>query len=81
MKTIIFSDAQAAKLEVYLLATTQHRLGEASACERLAGERNEDGSPLYPNMTANAAWWREADVVMKGISKLLAEADSEEEAK
>ena len=38
---------QCSKLSLYILMTTKTREGEAEAWEKLAEEKNEDGSPKY----------------------------------
>lgn len=38
---------QCSKLSLYILMTTKTREGEAAAWEKLAEEKNEDGSPKY----------------------------------
>lgn len=37
---------QCSKLSLYILMTTKTREGEAEAWEKLAEEKNEDGSPI-----------------------------------
>lgn len=71
MVTIMLSDEQAMRLRMVIMLTTRYRTNEAEACERLSRETNQDGTPKYPAMASNAAWWRETDATVKEIQKKL----------
>jgi hypothetical protein len=68
---VILSDAQAQTLRFYILATTQHRKNEQEACESLGNEIDNQGQPQFPNMVANAKWWKETEDKLQEISKIL----------
>lgn len=51
--------------------TTKTREGEAEAWEKLAEEKNEDGSPKYIHAADNARFWRELDADLRKILRAL----------
>lgn len=62
---------QCSKLSLYILMTTKTRKGEAAAWEKLAEEKNEDGSPKYVHAADNARFWRELDAELREILRTL----------
>lgn len=62
---------QRSKLSLYILMTTKTREGEAEAWEKLAEEKNEDGSPKYVHAADNARFWRELDADLNEILRVL----------
>lgn len=57
MKTLMLTDEQTSQLSLYLLISTSYRKGEAEACSKLALRKHADGTPEFPKMVSNAAWW------------------------
>ena len=55
----------------YILMTTKTREGEAEAWEKLAEEKQEDGSPKYIHAAENAQFWRELDADLRKILRDL----------
>ena len=62
---------QCSKLSLYILMTTKTREGEAEAWEKLAEEKNEDGSAKYIHAAGNAQFWRELNEELKEIMRIL----------
>lgn len=57
-RTISLTNAQWGRLTTFLLMSTQYREGELEAWEKLATEKNDDGTPTFKNAENNAAFWR-----------------------
>ncbi len=74
MRTITLTNDQAIRLEMFLLMTESYRKREVDACERLSKEIKEDGTPQYPAMASNASWWKETDISMGEIKKIIQDA-------
>lgn len=72
-KTVTLTKGQWSTLTTYLLMTTKYREGEAKAWEKLAEEREEDGSIKYKNAASNAQFWRETIEMLEGIRKKIDE--------
>lgn len=51
--------------------TTKTREGEAETWEKLAEEKNEDGSAKYIHAAGNAQFWRELNAELKEIMRIL----------
>lgn len=64
---------QCSKLSLYILMTTKTREDEAAAWEKLAEEKNEDGSPKYVHAADNARFWRELDADLREILREIGE--------
>ena len=62
---------QCSNLSLYILMTAKTREGEASAWERLAEEKKEDGTPKYIHAADNARFWRELDADLSEIQRIL----------
>ena len=62
---------QCSKLSLYILMTTKTR--EGAAWEKLAEEKNEDGSPKYVHAADNARFWRELDADLREILREIGE--------
>lgn len=62
---------QRSTLSLYILITTKTREGEAEAWEKLAEERNEDGSSKFEHAADNARFWRELDADLREIARIL----------
>lgn len=58
-RTVTLTNAEWNSLTCYLILTTKHREGERDAWLDLSLERNEDGSPKFPNAAKNAEYWQE----------------------
>lgn len=58
-RTVTLTNAEWNRLVCYLLRTTKHREGERDAWAELAAEKNEDGTPKFPNAAKNAEYWQE----------------------
>ena len=54
-----------------LVELTKTREGEAEAWEKLAEEKNADGSPKYIHAADNAQFWRELDADLREILRDL----------
>lgn len=67
MKIVRLDDGEAIVLSMFLTMTTRYRQEEAAACRRLSEERDADGTPKFPKMAANAAWWERADKMLEAI--------------
>lgn len=64
---------QCSKLSIYILMTTKTREGEAEAWEKLAKEKNADGSLKYVHAADNARFWRELDADLHEILREIGE--------
>ena len=62
---------QRSTLSVFLLMTTKYREDQEKACRKLSKELDDDGNPIYPNMAANADWWRSAIDTVDEVIALL----------
>jgi hypothetical protein len=51
--------------------TTKTREGEVETWEKLAEEKNEDGSAKYIHAAGNAQFWRELNEELKEIMRIL----------
>lgn len=71
MSTKELTSEQRSKLSLYILMTTKTREGEAEAWEKLAEEKNEDGSPKYVHAADNARFWKELDADLNEILRVL----------
>lgn len=71
MSTKELTSEQRSKLSLYILMTTKTREGEAEAWEKLADEKNEDGSPKYVHAADNARFWKEFDADLNEILRVL----------
>ena len=78
--TVTLTREQANRLEVYLLMSSKHRKGEATAWDTLATEQNGDGTPKFKNAKSNADWWRETDRIMEEVYSAVSKATMEETA-
>jgi len=80
-KVITLTEEQAATLTTYILITTQYREREIEASARLGLKTNDDGVIKYPNMLANAEWWRITHRELAGIVAQVDNAPDLENAK
>lgn len=71
MSTKELTSEQRSKLSLYILMTTKTREDEAEAWEKLAEEKNEDGSPKYVHAADNARFWKELDADLNEILRVL----------
>lgn len=72
-KTVTMTNHQWNRLTVYLLMSTQYRMGEQESWEKLAQENNRDGSPVFQHAASNADFWKEMNDDLENIK---AEIDS-----
>ena len=72
-KVITLTEEQAATLTTYILITTRYREREIEASARLGLETNDDGVIKYPNMLANAEWWR---ITHRELAGIVAQVDN-----
>jgi len=72
-KAITLTEEQAATLTTYILITTQYREREIEASARLGLKTNDDGVIKYPNMLANAEWWR---ITHRELAGIVAQVDN-----
>lgn len=70
-KTIELTYEEISTISCYILMTTKYREGEAEAWERLAAEKNPDGSPKFKNAKSNARFWREETEKLIAIKNKL----------
>lgn len=70
-KTIELTYEEISTISCYILMTTKYREGEAEAWERLAAEKNQDGSPKFKNAKSNARFWREETEKLIAIKNKL----------
>ena len=70
-KTVELTKDQLNTLVCYILMTTQHRKGEREAWEKLAQEKNEDGSPTFKNAQSNAEYYAELETKLTTIKEIL----------
>ena len=70
-KTIKLTYEEISTISCYILMTTKYREGEAEAWERLAAEKNLDGSPKFKNAKSNARFWREETEKLIAIKNKL----------
>ncbi len=66
-KSITLTNEQWSGLTIYILITTKFREREAEAWEKLAAEKNPDGTPRYQNAAGNAMFWREMTARLEEI--------------
>lgn len=78
-RIITMTHEQANLLTCYILMTTQHRRGELEAWESLAKERNDDGTPKFPNAGKNAEFYRDLEGSLENIKRIIENAPWEEE--
>lgn len=70
-KNITLTTEDANMLVCYLLMTTNHRREEAEAWAKLAEERNEDGTPIFPNAQSNAAYVERMCARIEDIKRII----------
>ena len=70
-KNITLTHDDACLLVCYLIVTTRHRQDEAEAWAKLAEERYEDGTPVFPNAQSNAEWWEKACARLENIKRII----------
>lgn len=70
-KTITLTHEQAVKLTSFLLMTTNYRKGEREAWEKLATEKEPDGTPSFKNAPGNARFWAEMEQDLEDIRKII----------
>lgn len=68
---VTLTQDEIATIACYILMTTQYRAREAEAWEKLASERNPDGSTKFPNAPSNARYWYEQNGQLNAILKKL----------
>ena len=73
-KNITLTHEDSTMLVCYLLMTTNHRREEAEAWARLAEERNENGTPTFPNAQSNAAYWERLCARIEDIKRIIDES-------
>ena len=71
VRNLCLSERQASALTMVLLTTKGFREGEQRACEKLALEKKEDGTPRYPKMAGNAETVRRWNTAMEEIQAIL----------
>jgi hypothetical protein len=70
-RNITLTAEDANLLRVYILMTTNTRREEAEAWAKLAEERNEDGTPAFPNAQSNADWWERTCARIEDIGRAI----------
>jgi len=68
---INLTSEQRAFLKTFLLMTTRYREGELKASIALSKELDENGNIKFPNMAANADWWKEAISIIQEIQDII----------
>lgn len=71
---IELTEQQASDLSFYLFASRSFRKEEQHACEELAAELNEDGTPRYKNMAINAQFWKDMNSQMNNVQEVINKA-------
>lgn len=69
--TIELTEQQASDLSFYLFVSSGYRSGEQQACEELASELNDDGTPKFKNMAANAKFWKDINSKMEDVREIV----------
>ena len=69
--TVTMSTEDWNSLVCYIIMTSHHRKSEREAWETLAKEVNEDGSPVFKNAAANAAYYDELEAKLDRIVKII----------
>ncbi len=70
-RAVTLTEDEWTELTTYILITTKHRVSEAEAWEKLATEKNPDGSPRFPKAADNALFWREMTHKLERIRKQI----------
>lgn len=70
-KTVELTKDQLNTIVCYILMTTQHRKSEREAWEKLAQEKNEDGTPAFKNAQSNAEYYAELETKLTTIKEIL----------
>lgn len=70
-KTITLTHEQAVTLTSFLLMTTNYRKGERETWEKLATEREPDGTPSFKHAADNARFWAEMEQEIETIRKII----------
>ena len=58
-------------LVCYILLTTKHRQDEAEAWAKLAEEKNEDGTPAFPNAQSNSEFYEKMSARLEDIKRII----------
>lgn len=66
-RAVTLTNDQWTTLTCYILMSTQHRKGEREAWEKLAAEKNDDGTPTFKNAASNAEYYAELDAKLDAI--------------
>ena len=72
-KTVTMPNELWSSLRVFLLMTTNFRKDEALSWGKLAQEKNEDGTPMYPKAEGNSKFWFD---MQADIDKILRRLDA-----
>ncbi|MEG1492582.1 MAG: hypothetical protein RR394_10060 [Oscillospiraceae bacterium] len=71
MEQIYLEEKHAAKLQMFLLMTTKFREDELATWEKLANERNSDGTVKFPYAKDNADFWKETIYMISEVMKAI----------
>lgn len=66
-RSVTLTNEQWNTLVCYLRMSTEFREGERDAWQRLAEEKNPDGSPKFKNAADNAAFWQETIAALEAM--------------
>ena len=67
-RSVTLTNEQWYRLSFYILATTNYRKGEKEAWEKLALEKNEDGTPLFENAAPNVEYYEKLE---KSLTEII----------
>ena len=69
--SITLTNVQWARLNTFLLMTTNFRKEELDSWRKLARERDEAGRPSFPNAVNQATFWRETIEVVDQVRRAI----------
>ncbi len=67
-KSITLTNEQWMVLTTYIIITQKYREDEAEAWEKVASEKNPNGTPRCKNAASNAIFWR--DIAISGFVRV-----------
>ncbi len=71
-RTVTLTNEDWSKLDIFLLLTRNFRKNEEEIFKRGSQEKNEDGSLKYPNAVADAEFYKELNIRLEEIRKIIA---------
>lgn len=74
-RTVTLTNDDWNRLVVYLHMSTKHREGERDTWQKLAQEKNPDGTPVFKSAASNAEYWAE---LCKDLDRMIPKLDGME---